>query len=1337
MKLDLSILRDGKAKETVPYLNELRVSYSTIVIYKSLNEAIEQEYLQPHILSVFLPWSRSLEAIASCVQNGTTRSIRKQGIKHFGRTLADSTRWESAWKTLGDTKGLVDIFAKLSVAEVKALATAIGCCNHGQHKIKQRESAIENLLRALLPTHHSQSKIQSQDRRHIQGYYAQMVPACSSEFVEQLLDTSDHLNPLYSQIPFSRLIKTHETLLRRRVAEHVSGVRQQKDHLPQLIQAFVHREPPIPGPDRKVSASMAFSMQILQLRLQNINNEKCWESAISEAEIVTSILRRSFKKKMSDTGLQGVFSLSLRLLDAKPTLKHAFQSNNIWSKLIIRWKKAPEKYNDLVAEALRLGLSEPGNTIGREFLKTLRLLNMKPNLRPEQKWSLLRLFCLHVPKSGTDLDKSTDFTPLRNQSWPIELFYELEKEHAIRLLQGLYDVNPEYNFLDGTRGTSILSKQDNLSQRNFNVVLLLTLLQRESSEIQKVAENAVDELRKQAVISREQQDRAQFAKAASYYAIATGNLDLYAKTIIWQQRFVRDPLTVKVIFGVDAVVTTEAVELLSGIPQPWPTDMTLEQLAVRVKKANDILISFHETMRIAKREPSFYQPDWNGMASLFGKVVSERVSRAQHLLKSLGSSEFDVYASIWEGTLAMLHRVNVNFLQASHGSIISLLSTLPPTALATTTRAMLDAGNERRKMEDREPGDDILESLSYRALLMLTRSDKPELAQQLVLQTILDRPDASSWHRQLLSVRFLKSLPAKDAHEILLAFATAIGEKLEEQSYVKVGEPQQPKSAPPQSLVKVTTVKYLAQLLDNAEFISAEAAIDVLVELFKAGTHRDIRLATLDSLLSLLNNLCSGADEVWRSNPLVEKIVRALETVIPVAGSINERRPPRLEDWREAEETGTLPEMSETLNGLPPLMSAIMKAPDGQQYPGLKNMRSELVKRLLLPVLEYSQKEHRRWVEMFLTKHKVNLTVDDLPPTPLSPQAWDVLIAKYPDLIPQTVFENVHEYTTMSIAQPSTVQRLNRSLKSNVNFRNTPETRHWISIFDQKMTQYSSSATETLVGMIHHATVHRSIEGGISYSKLVEMIMDHASLLLDNYENFQDVWNNFVEDLRHPTKATYPSKDADEIRSMVGKWQQTGRPVLKKVAALVLHERNKQEQLQKRNVLPSASKLQIWLLRYPCFPDADEIEHECQAFANELTTLLNTILKSNSDVLRWRKLIEDSLTVSQLLNTEEERLIVAYYIGEVEPKSSGPSTQLLQALNFIRVTLAMKLIEDGRNGLTGNEKGRNVEKLKGLARRLKKRIEEWQIDPNEAIRERVMEWKKHQKQLIGKLMREE
>lgn len=348
-------------------------------------------------------------------------------------------------------------------------------------------------------------------------------------------------------------------------------------------------------------------------------------------------------------------------------------------------------------------------------------------------------------------------------------------------------------------------------------------------------------------------------------------------------------------------------------------------------------MTFHETMEIARKEPSFYKPDWAGVPSMFGSAISKRVEDAtalrKHLYLQINLQNLDdgVYNAIWRGTFAMLEVVKVDFLTQATSPIQSLLRSLPSAALVTTTTAMLHAGNEKRRKGDRQPTDDVLERLSYSGILHLTQCANPELAKKLVLRTIIDRSDASTWHRQLLSTSFMRSLSAKDAQEMLLDFSSAIGEKLEEQAYVKVGEIQPSQSAPPQSIVKVTTVKYLAQLLDNAQFISAGAAVEVLVELFKAGTHIDIRLATLDSLLSLLNTLCSGSDESWRSNDLVENILEALETVIPVVGSVNERRPPRKEDWQEAIATQKTPNVSDVSNGLPPLLSAVIGAPDSSQ----------------------------------------------------------------------------------------------------------------------------------------------------------------------------------------------------------------------------------------------------------------------------------------------------------------------------------------------------------------------------------------------------------------------
>jgi hypothetical protein len=54
---------------------------------------------------------------------------------------------------------------------------------------------------------------------------------------------------------------------------------------------------------------------------------------------------------------------------------------------------------------------------------------------------------------------------------------------------------------------------------------------------------AVDEQKRKASTSREQTDRAFFAKSALMWAIASGSPAFYGETVIWARRFVRDPVS--------------------------------------------------------------------------------------------------------------------------------------------------------------------------------------------------------------------------------------------------------------------------------------------------------------------------------------------------------------------------------------------------------------------------------------------------------------------------------------------------------------------------------------------------------------------------------------------------------------------------------------------------------------------------------------------------------------------------------------------------------------------------------------------------------------------------
>lgn len=414
--------------------------------------------------------------------------------------------------------------------------------------------------------------------------------------------------------------------------------------------------------------------------------------------------------------MHDIIMLGLQLLKAKPKLEPVFKLKKFWSTLTTRWLRSPKIYGDSLVLALQLGLGGPPKTIRQDFFQIVRNTQKVKNTQvlSDFTWPLLRLFCLHIPKKGIDIDNVDDFTLLAEQRRSTEDFNNLSKERSVRLLNGLCDANPNYSFLQGPGETSILSTQDNISQRNFNATLLLTMLQRESEDTQRRANRAVDGLRKQAATAKEQSDRAQFAKAACSYAIASGNLNLYAETVVWQQRYVRDPLSVKVIFGRDAVATKEGIDLLSGIPQPLSQEITLAEIALRVKKTNEILTSLHESMHIAKLEPSFHESDWASVKSLFNCVIRERFTRAEDLLKRLQDSKWEVYSAIFVVTLNMLQKLNVEFFDQAYRQI---LRTLSPKKLATIANALLEDRNESRSRQYRQSGGSKLDSVSYEVSL--------------------------------------------------------------------------------------------------------------------------------------------------------------------------------------------------------------------------------------------------------------------------------------------------------------------------------------------------------------------------------------------------------------------------------------------------------------------------------------------------------------------------------------------------------------------------------------------------------------------------------------------
>ncbi|KAI0521389.1 hypothetical protein F5B22DRAFT_571695 [Xylaria bambusicola] len=1320
--------------------------------------------------------SHQFSGWAQTLHDDSNTENRLRAIESFENAMKDPVKWKKSWADGGGTAGILHLMSTASVREVKVFCKAIRACNRRGRKSADRERAIDELVKALLPQHYRSTKLRTRDKRPLQKYYSYMLRGCSSSFVEKLLTKKDKSNPLFKELNVGKLLFAHDDMLRRRLTDYLlhNGPQLSQPEMDVSFRAFVFQEPPFPGTEPNMSASMQYALELLQAFVTGKRNVDRWPRSPNQMEILMSVYRRFVRRRRS-ADRSFFIKLGFQLIQSEPAFKSTADANvlmsaaaTLWKKdprqyesllfqglrlglrgdilpeIAARWKDDPDQFEHLLTEALGLGLGGHSDEIGDSYL---RLIRRKPfeDISSELRWRLLCLFCQHTPQDG--VKESSDFTSLANQEWPFELFDQLDRENSIFLLKGLYSVNPNFDFLRAPRRyTSIYAMQSLSSRRNFNVDLLLTTYQWGDSDVQQKVREEVDQLRKTAATTRDQNDRALFAKAAAHLAIATGDLESYAETLVWQKRFIRDSIAIRKIFAKDALLTSEGLGLLSGIDLPVADGTTPSAIAKRLARANEILKSVNDTARMAKKEPSNNHANWTAFQSFYTDVYSERVSRAKKVKLELVESELDMFHIIWSGTTELAHSIGSDFMSQIQYPVLDLLSGLSGASLIAAAETLLDfAAKWGRKGDRNEDHDNItatMELLSFQAVSKLARADAPTLAQGLIQRAIIEFPAASSWHRQFLSLGYMKDLPASAAKTMLLSFASAIGEKLEEQSYVKVGDAEPPKHAPPASLVKVSTVKYLAQLLNNAEFIGPDSAIEVLIELFRAGTHIDVRLATLDSLLGSLNTIVGdGPNEEWKSDPVVEKILGTLEIVIPIAGNMNERRPLSVRDWQEAREKTTVPALSIEEAEIPPLLKAVLEIAAGKRYPNLEKLRDVIFSRLVLPTLHHSQEQHRAWFSLFLAKYRPALSVDRLPPVPITPHVWYDLLNHHGRILPSSVIDAYNQYAILRIRLPEDIQEFNESLQEDATLRNDANVNHWLSIFGD------TGHPQPWKGVVQYSLFKLILTPGETVAPmtdLLEIVASQASALLDDYENRVDDWQQLVASLKRPYLSDSGENNEEKIQQDWNTWLNATHALSSKLVSLLEH---KVASSGESKVLPSTFPLRVWGLPYP---EPHSVERTAEAGIS-LVTLLDSFLASyleshEADVLLWATLAND--VYNNLVGTYRTeaisvaRLRMATQIGDL----NGNHAHAAPAIQLIKVAVALKLIDSVaklpaiQKPKTNDEFTTEQAVLRTLIPRFRAIVDGWASGgatgsrASAGIRDMAMQWKSKNKALWNTIL---
>ncbi|KAL1852609.1 hypothetical protein Plec18170_005740 [Paecilomyces lecythidis] len=240
---------------------------------------------------------------------------------------------------------------------------------------------------------------------------------------------------------------------------------------------------------------------------------------------------------------------------------------------------------------------------------------------------------------------------------------------------------------------------------------------------------------------------------------------------------------------------------------------------------------------------------------------------------------------------------------------------------------------------------------TFQLLKVLLLTNQPQVIVDVILRVWKDFPNDSSYHRAVCLVKIGRVVTPDQARAFMHNFSIYVCNALRQQ--------RQPDNDETKPLIKVTTVKMLAQSLAEPEFLPQAMCLNTLRDIYSTSRHIDIRVAVFNSMLEMISRN-NDADSYMHFSSI------ALSAAQP-----SERDTTTEEDWRAAELGGPLP-IVDADSDRPILNIAVQDA--SRKLP--ESLRADYTHRVILPLLHKSTSQHVRWMSCFLGK--LGLSLSDL-----------------------------------------------------------------------------------------------------------------------------------------------------------------------------------------------------------------------------------------------------------------------------------------------------------------------------------------------------------------------
>ncbi|KAM0277597.1 hypothetical protein ACHAQH_005716 [Verticillium albo-atrum] len=1087
---------------------------------------------------------------------------RSTAIPTFGKYLRRGDRFQPTWDAIGGAMGLADLMAEFSVRDVRFVCQRLGRTATAINARAERRAVMGELVAILYSN-------TNPDTRPLQSFYQTIIPACEPRVVQEW---ESKVNWTFRQQ--RSLFLAHRQQYEMKVLEDIFS--------PNADSTFADIK-------KLVNGNMPFCRAILETLEAADENARIPNDTVNL--LIMPVLKRLLHRRYGDETRDNWLGLVVRCFQAHANqfkTNLSIDANGLIRYTIQRWtdtRRDQRVLGTYLQQLLSLRDAGRGNTLN--MIHTA--LNVPKRLKPSGRYQLLQLMFQHMQEFQHDLEDGSPegLAKLKAASsitnlWPTHLLLSIDKTKAFDLFERLEKVNPGRSFLGRPSRQSILQQTNSPGEVGGDVEVLRAMLSRalpdrEPRWLDRVKEVA-QQRKKKATESREPEARAFWAKSTFNLCVAAGDLELLLETTHWARRFNKDSLTTFELYNKGALTTVELTDLLCAIPkheddEPAPA-VTLDMVKRDINLANQIMITLTQTAIMAVSEPGFQRNRWSDLLRL-PKAVSDQRLASLNPFKAITEAfdAADMTAIVWKPTIDTLLRLEAMLRSPSAQALLGPSTQIEapavnilwklPYATAVVQADLIDFFIKAIVIHQ---GPEALKAQIGNivgVVLRLAHSDQPSLASPFI-RDIIKNGDDSSWHRRVLNKGFMQSLPAAAARDFIQSMADGMHELMKEQNARPWVEGQAP-------VIKVTTVKMIAQVLEGNLFLDPATSCSILVTLLTEARHIDARITIISSLLTtMMEPTCSPSLQI--------QILEALETrVVPIAAQLSERRPTTEEDW-QAE---TLPDVSDETPILNILISKANAMPSGNEN------RTRLVQ-IVMSILEQSAMNNKRWIQAFLEKNDFRLDPgESLPVGPVSFRTLASIFADWTASMPLSLFNMFRETVLVNMAPSPGIERITKTVKWDGKLVSSNAGKHWVAQFDGQRQAFDNGLTKAIVVLLGRES---PAGGEVTIPMVQQFVLAAAERLVRRGDSVYPLVEKFGIHRACSTRADWQA------------WKTNCVPVIQDLITKVEDMRGQ----RLHGILPSTFRLRIHLLRMPSASSKEpSVASEIDAFVSKVSGLVD------------------------------------------------------------------------------------------------------------------------------------